>query len=347
MSDWLSWAEVLEALQKRDSELLELFQEGLQPYKPYGREKIYCPAEHHRYFQVSSRRLEKIGPEIRRLKNLENPDKQEIKDLKELEELKPSLEKEMRKISARDSNVKRDHERLSWEFFNPPNTEEGIEKLIHDLDLKNALFKRDNVEEIQKAFGEKLDKEIDSTAPADFIFQKTGPTWEIVYERKKTRGLRARGFGYIHYLVQHSGKDFDTDELAKAVDGLDPKLIRIDPSTERKNGNDWRDVTDAKTKTEFKKERARLTRQVEEAENNNDLPLISKAKRDLEEFDQYCLEMIRPGGISRKFVDESTRNMNRINKSIARALDELKNYDEKAAQRTPLTGMCVGFSNNS
>jgi hypothetical protein len=33
MLDWLSWAEVLEALQIKDSELLELFQKGLQLYK--------------------------------------------------------------------------------------------------------------------------------------------------------------------------------------------------------------------------------------------------------------------------------------------------------------------------
>jgi hypothetical protein len=153
MLDWLSWAEVLEALQIKDSELLELFQKGLQLYKPCGREKIYCPDEHHRYFQASSLRLEKIGPESMRLRNLENPDKQDIKDLKKLEELKLSLEEEMRTFSARDPNVKRDHEKLSWEFFNPPNTEEGIEKLIHDLDLENAILKRDNVEEIRRTFG--------------------------------------------------------------------------------------------------------------------------------------------------------------------------------------------------
>jgi hypothetical protein len=62
------------------------------------------------------------------------------------------------------------------------------------------------------------------------------------------------------------------------------------------------------------------------------LAQISKSEEELKEFESYYYEMFRPGGKSRRFPDESKRNMDRINKSIARALDELKKQDEKAAQ---------------
>jgi hypothetical protein len=323
MSELISFEDAIKELGLRDFELIMLFPKGLKPLKKRGREEVHCPWDYH----LGTIAFKALGLKAYQLRQAKASDSHNDKEIKNLEAYKEKLEDYVREINRNDP------ERHSWKYFDMPDTEEGLEELIIELDVKNVTFKKENFMEIKEAFGDKIVEEMDSNASADFEFRKTGPTWEIVYEGKKTSGLRQRGFSYIHYLVSHSGKDFDTNELAKAVDGIELEYTVIGSSTEIKNGDNLRDVADGKTRADLTKEWARLRRQVEEAENNNDLAQLSKTKEELEKFEKYYYEMFRPGGKSRKFMVNSKRNSNRINRSVARAIEELKRHNEKKAAR--------------
>lgn len=103
----------------------------------------FHPPDYHLYWHKLKECRQKIH-ELNKAKRSENPDEKKVK---ELEKLVEKLEMEIRKITKRDPDCH------SWEFFIPPNTDAGFEKLIHDLDLETAIFRRDNVEEIKKTFG--------------------------------------------------------------------------------------------------------------------------------------------------------------------------------------------------
>lgn len=165
-------------------------------------------------------------------------------------------------------------------------------------------------------------KEGDDTASN--IFRQTGPTWEIVYNNKTPlRGLRGKGFGYIHFLVKHPKKEYHTDSLAIEVDKIDPdsldKLIKSTTDNtdnneyydQKKMGADHRDMVYGESKDEIKKE--------------------------LEDLTKHYYKLFRPGGKSRKFVDNTTKNKNRIYKSIDRALDVIKTHDKDTWKHFSIT----------
>lgn len=208
-------------------------------------------------------------------------------------------------------------------------------------DVKHANGKK-SADQLQPS--QKLDSGIDKYS---FVFRKTGPTWTIIYEGTELHGLSGKGFTYIHYLVMQKEKIFHTDELSKEVEGTQLYYPVID-STEsysdlcgcnngyKKKGKRYTGCNDliyGKSETELRKHWLFLQKEVSEAEKNNDLHRLTKAKADLEEFATYASEYFGLGGKVRKHTDATTKTKNRITKCIERALNSLKNCDEEGVYR--------------
>jgi hypothetical protein len=97
-------------------------------------------------------------------------------------------------------------------------------------------------------------------------------------------------------------------------------------------GIDQNDLIYGKSHTELKEKYHHLKQEVKTAEDNNDIPKIEKAKQELDDFNKYYYEYLKPKGGVRKSIDPITRARNRISKRIERALNELKKHDENAGR---------------
>jgi hypothetical protein len=215
---------------------------------------------------------------------------------------------------------------------------DGPKWILYD----NAELKVDKDEKDilkQEALSVGVEDETIEQGSGPYIFQQTGPTWKITYQGKPLSGLKGKGFKYIHFLVKNSMKKYHIDEIVKEVDKIDPVNINrpgktITDNTSRnyenkkKKGTDHRDIVYGNAKDKIKEEWNNLEEELRKAKEDNDLPRIKKAERNLEKFKKCAYELFRPSGKSRQFSDETTKAKDRISKSIKRALDNIEKYDK-------------------
>ena len=72
----------------------------------------------------------------------------------------------------------------------------------------------------------------ESLNEAKFAFYPEGPTWTITYDGETIRGLRGKGFQYLHYLVANQNKQFFSSDLA-LLDGVELEHINEDPEIKK------------------------------------------------------------------------------------------------------------------
>ena len=173
--------------------------------------------------------------------------------------------------------------------------------------------------------------------PNRYEFYQEGPSWTIIYEGEVLRGLKGKGFEELHFLVKNERKIFHINEIIQETEKVPPDSLSKTAEFNAKQGkNDktskdstnHRDLADDKFKKELKEKRISLQKAVQEAENNNDIPRLEKAKMELERFYKFRAEYFGKNGKARKVVDETTNSKNRVNRRIERALKEIKKYDE-------------------
>jgi hypothetical protein len=176
------------------------------------------------------------------------------------------------------------------------------------------------------------------------VFRQTGPTWTIIYKGKELSGLKGKGFRYIHFLVSNHGKEYHVNELSKEIDKLDPsveKYTETDDYLDKDEAEneykkkmrgkifiDHRDMINGKSQKAFKDHYDYLKEELKKAEDNNDIDRANQARKELEDYEKILISSISPGGKTRKFVDSTSRNMDRITKSIERAVKAMEDLDE-------------------
>jgi hypothetical protein len=173
----------------------------------------------------------------------------------------------------------------------------------------------------------------------EFAFLKEGPSWTIVFEGNPLRGLKGKGFREIHYLVMNEGKTFHINELVKETEEASPDLLgtvsELSPETDAyasppKGGVDQRDLIYGESLKNLKDKYYSLKREIEDAHKCNDLPRKEKAQIDFDDFSKYYRKYFTPEGKVCKTINPTTRAKNRVVKRIKRALDTIKDHDEKA-----------------
>jgi len=200
-------------------------------------------------------------------------------------------------------------------------------------------------EKYLKLLHEQMHKE--DRSKARYAFYSEGPTWTITFDGKTLRGLRGKGFEYLHYLVLNKHKKLYHSELQQLGstsenDFNDPnKLINLPIDFEEgdeKKDSDFdqiikRDIPiemlDKRSFDELNDERNRLRKEVEEAKKNNDLVRKEKAEKEFEEFSSYLVECFGKKDINKKaririFKDGTKKTKDNIAVNINRALDRIK-----------------------
>jgi len=184
--------------------------------------------------------------------------------------------------------------------------------------------------------------------PVEYVFQKTGPTWKIVYENHVLEGLKGKGFEYIQYLVKNPYKKFHINDLIIAIDGEHAELIdkkttvefespkKEDVDSPGKKMNqaeesiDSKATADQKTKRQLKEKLQDLESEIHEAEELQHIEKAEKLKKEKDELIKYSTEYYGLGGRDRQFRDEAVKQKDRITQRIRRAVQSIKKHDKMA-----------------
>jgi hypothetical protein len=139
--------------------------------------------------------------------------------------------------------------------------------------------------------------------------------------------------------VKNQGKDFHINDLIKETERVSSEWVSNASEILSEKDNfykatkfnaDHRDLTNGKFLKELKEEYRDLEKEVEQADEDNDLPRKEKAQIALDDFKKFYSEYFTPKGRVRKILDPTTQAKNRVAKRINRALIEIKKHNEEA-----------------
>ena len=190
---------------------------------------------------------------------------------------------------------------------------------------------------------------------ARYAFYSEGPTWTIVFDGKTLRGLRGKGFKYLHHLVCNKNKRIYPSELVqldsfsindfKGTDKIISAPIDSEDGDKKRKIDFYQiiksdipiEVADERFREDLKKEKDRLRKEVKEATEKNDLDRKEKAIIELKTFSFFWAEYF---GKKRKgekekiriFKDATKKTKDRIAVNINRALERIKQENPKASK---------------
>ena len=189
---------------------------------------------------------------------------------------------------------------------------------VKERNQARFISKKD-VEQYEKRNPE-LTKGLPDLTNHHYLFRKEGPTWKIVFEGRPLKGLKGKGFLYIHFLVSNSPGVYRVADLAD----LDPAK----PDTgdlSNKSSFSHQDIHDSKARHDYREKYKELQEELGEAETNHDLGRREKVQRDMD----LLRHEIK---INKHFGNETQKARDRIAANIKRAIKEMKKWDIPAAQ---------------
>lgn len=183
------------------------------------------------------------------------------------------------------------------------------------------------------------------------LFIQTGPTWKIVYEGRLLDGLGGKGFPYLHYLVQNPGKEFHVRELDLAIHGSNPeaehnvprgRFLENDDTDDFEDGHgsskkvpqktfDVNEIAYPEALQKLKQRYLDLNEEIQDAENLQHSEKVEQLKKEQEEILKYIKNSYYAKE-SKRFRDESTKQKDRICRSLQRAIDLIAKHDQPIAR---------------
>ena len=146
-------------------------------------------------------------------------------------------------------------------------------------------------------------------------FVRSGRWWLLDYKGVTMPCEHRQGFVYIAALLGNPRHEFTPLELRALP--MEDGLISDRPFPPQ-------ELADQKALSKYKATYLKLRRDLEKAEDDNDIGKIESLTIQRDEFLGYVKDMTRPGNKSVNFVDESRRARQAVAKAINRALEYLK-----------------------
>jgi hypothetical protein len=373
-SDWIRGEQIIEKLNRVDLELFNKVQAGhITPYDAGGNQLVRPDVSTKRnelaalQEELKTKQTEFENNRFGGMSLIDGPDsfvlsawESRMRDLQNrIKEIDPEI-KAIKKF-LNETNP------YSWGEFSIPQDSKEMESFFKLL--SNAIFR---VTEYKMLLDKKTKKDkgnidakqknvtinsgsSDEIQPAtdnstgQYVFRKTGPSWEIIFEGRKISGLQGKGFKCLHYLVSRPGSDFsvlDLNQLDGNINFNGNTKSRAAFSEEKRNESEeiknsnrpsggtfhQEDIADKRYLYELKNKWQQLRIALADAEREGDPDAEEQAKIELEKLGQYIPETISFNGKSKKTRNEATRSKERIGKRISRAIDKIVEYDKKAAE---------------
>ena len=222
------------------------------------------------------------------------------------------------------------------------NYEEFIKEYIELA--QSSLFSYALIWELKekylKLLHDQMYKEVRSKAR--YAFYSEPPTWTITFDGKTLRGLKSKGFKYIHYLVKNKFRDFGHIDL-EPIDGIpvldtgqaEVDFTKNDYQSDKKGGKtiDAKAMIHGKAFKEIKQEFKDVNESLEDAKRGENLIEIEIAQEKYDEFEKYYYDYFTKHGRSKKFKTEQKNIRDKIAKNIKDALAEIDIHDVTAQKK--------------
>lgn len=170
---------------------------------------------------------------------------------------------------------------------------------------------------------------------SDFVFRKEGEFWNISFEAKSINLKDSKGLQYISFLLRHPGKEVHVFDLileieGSPIDSTDTLYAKMsegqleDYDLQRSGLGDAGEILDFKAKKEYQNKLDDLREDLAEAEQNNDIGLISRLKEEIKWIENKLSEAYGLGGRSRKAADSNERARQAVLAAIRRSMRRIE-----------------------
>jgi tetratricopeptide (TPR) repeat protein len=165
--------------------------------------------------------------------------------------------------------------------------------------------------------------------PADALFRKDGQFWTITYGGTTSRLKDSRGLFYLHYLLQHPGREFLANDLVAAAVGGPPQARPVagEPAMEQPAVRrpaaarvDVDAVLDDDAKAAYRTRLRDLKEELAEAEEFNDIGRAERAREEMDAIAQALSSAIGLGGRDRQVGQPVERARIAVTKAILLAM---------------------------
>jgi hypothetical protein len=146
------------------------------------------------------------------------------------------------------------------------------------------------------------------------VFRKEGEIWTLTFDAK-TIHMKAKGLGYICYLLQYASQLIPAAALMAAAAGPAVGTILTGSAGE---------VLTSETIANYRRQIADLNSEIDKAERNSDLGLKEMLSDEKEQINIQLRSAVGLGGRQRKASDDAEKIRKSVSIAIARAITTIR-----------------------
>jgi hypothetical protein len=189
----------------------------------------------------------------------------------------------------------------------------------------------------EKARATDIDKS--KLSAAENVFHRDGDFWTIAYGDKTIRLRNLKGLEYIAYLLAHPGVRIHARDLVAIFEGGSHRgpgpsegVAHAEGLTMAADLGDAGEVLDAQAVSAYRNRRMELRAELAEAESNNDLGAMERARREIEELSRQLAVGIGRRGRARRSSSHLERARAAVTKNIRASVERIRRNDAKLGE---------------
>ncbi len=164
-------------------------------------------------------------------------------------------------------------------------------------------------------------------------FKRDGDFWTVTHNGKTLRLRNIKGLGYIAHLLGRPGERINVVEMVRAIEGdadgasSDAGPAARDGLAIRKDLGDAGEALDPQARDEYRRRRAELRAELDDAQSQNDRGRIDAARHEIELLTEELSAAIGPGNRARKKFGHGERARSLVTKHIRAGLELIRRHD--------------------
>src|SRR5215472_15679201 len=174
-----------------------------------------------------------------------------------------------------------------------------------------------------------------ASAPAtENVFCRDGDFWTVTYGDKTFRLRNLKGLEFIAYLLAHPGVRIQARDLMAMVEGRshhDPGasegVAHAEGLATTSDLGDAGEVLDAQAVSSYRQRLIELRAELAEAERNNDLGALERARREFEELSSQLAAGVGRRGRARRSSSHLERARAAVTKNIRAGVERIRHND--------------------
>ena len=174
-------------------------------------------------------------------------------------------------------------------------------------------------------------------AAAESTFRKDGDFWIVTHGTRTFTLPDLKGLSYVAYLLSHPGVRVHACDLVTIVDGAAPASANSELAYEARlrtaaDLGDAGENLDRQAISDYRRRLLEVRGELAEAERNNDLGAIARARREFELLSSQLSTGVGRGGRLRRNSSHVERARALVTKSIRTGVERIRHNDAKLAE---------------